>query len=369
MKIDVEFMIVKKFGVDFDYGAGLIVSISRNVDLNNGLWFKIENSTDVKSKDFKIPQNVYRALLEVYVSFHENDESWYGNSVNERRDPMSVLADGLPSMVAGRPFTSTTFPSLIPKADKTTSMNPNLPFENYARAVTNNSQQSGSISRKEIVMIEGIPHIKWIKEEVDIMNRMENLQYAVIGKFISKGNNGNKVEVIDKKREDKPKQIVKNHAPKPWLHKLQKGKAKILSSGKVVGDPGIWNVVRDRNPSKQKQTVSSTLPVMSNKFDAIGEKTGVSSNTIDKAIENNSDTSKHTKENKKGSKDNIRTIDNKELKENQGPYIEEANNTDLICVVSGIESAIVDPATNQLNKIEQPQKDENKQQIADEDKI
>ncbi|KAM3319654.1 hypothetical protein P3S67_006854 [Capsicum chacoense] len=83
MKIDVEFMIVKKFGVDFDYGADLIVSISRNVDLIDDLWFEIENSIDVKLKDFKISQNVYRALLEVYVSFHENDDSWYGNSVNE----------------------------------------------------------------------------------------------------------------------------------------------------------------------------------------------------------------------------------------------------------------------------------------------
>ncbi|PHU00623.1 Peptide-N4-(N-acetyl-beta-glucosaminyl)asparagine amidase A [Capsicum chinense] len=76
-------MIVKKFGVDFDYGADLIVSISRNVDLKDGLWFEIENSTDIKSKDFEIPQNVYRALLEVYVSFYENDEAWYGNSINE----------------------------------------------------------------------------------------------------------------------------------------------------------------------------------------------------------------------------------------------------------------------------------------------
>ncbi|KAM3355589.1 hypothetical protein P3S68_022302 [Capsicum galapagoense] len=83
MKIDVEFIIVQKFGVDFDYGVDLIVSISRNVDLNNDLYFEIENSIDVKLKDFKIPQNVYRALLEVYVSFHENDDSWYGNSVNE----------------------------------------------------------------------------------------------------------------------------------------------------------------------------------------------------------------------------------------------------------------------------------------------
>ncbi|PHT55210.1 Peptide-N4-(N-acetyl-beta-glucosaminyl)asparagine amidase A [Capsicum baccatum] len=83
MKIDVEFMIVKIFDVDFDYGADLIISISRNVDLNDDLWFEIGNSIDVKLKDFKIPQNVYRALLEVYVSFHENDDSWYCSSVNE----------------------------------------------------------------------------------------------------------------------------------------------------------------------------------------------------------------------------------------------------------------------------------------------
>ncbi|PHT42491.1 Peptide-N4-(N-acetyl-beta-glucosaminyl)asparagine amidase A [Capsicum baccatum] len=76
-------MIVKKISVDFDSGVDLIVSISRNVDLNDGLWFNIENSTDLKSKDFKIPQNMYRALLEVYASFYENNESWYGNSVNE----------------------------------------------------------------------------------------------------------------------------------------------------------------------------------------------------------------------------------------------------------------------------------------------
>ncbi|KAM3220893.1 hypothetical protein P3L10_020161 [Capsicum annuum] len=87
---------MKKFGVDFDYGADLIVSISRNVDLNDSLWFEIENSIDVKSKDFKISQNVYRALLEVYVSFHENDDSCYGNSVNEyvSLNNLSVLRNG-----------------------------------------------------------------------------------------------------------------------------------------------------------------------------------------------------------------------------------------------------------------------------------
>ncbi|KAL3355859.1 hypothetical protein AABB24_016827 [Solanum stoloniferum] len=68
---------------EFDSGADLIVPISRNMHLNDGLWFEIENSTDVQSKDFKIPPNVYRAVLEVYVSFHENDEFWYGNPPNE----------------------------------------------------------------------------------------------------------------------------------------------------------------------------------------------------------------------------------------------------------------------------------------------
>ncbi|CAI9088805.1 OLC1v1023242C1 [Oldenlandia corymbosa var. corymbosa] len=63
--------------------ADLILPISRNLPLNDGLWFQIQNSTDVKSKKFKIPQNAYRAMLEVYVSFHENDESWYTNFYNE----------------------------------------------------------------------------------------------------------------------------------------------------------------------------------------------------------------------------------------------------------------------------------------------
>ncbi|KAG5546112.1 hypothetical protein RHGRI_018328 [Rhododendron griersonianum] len=63
--------------------ADLILPVSRNLPLNDGLWFEIENSTDVESKKFEIPRNAYRALLEVYVSFHENDESWYTNLLNE----------------------------------------------------------------------------------------------------------------------------------------------------------------------------------------------------------------------------------------------------------------------------------------------
>lgn len=68
---------------EFNSGADLILPISRNLPLNGGLWFMIENSTDVQSKEFKIPQNAYRAVLEIYASFHENDEFWYGNLPND----------------------------------------------------------------------------------------------------------------------------------------------------------------------------------------------------------------------------------------------------------------------------------------------
>ena len=63
--------------------ADLILPISRNLPLKDGLWFEIENSTDLEVKQFKIPRNAYRAVLEVYLSFHENDEFWYSNPTND----------------------------------------------------------------------------------------------------------------------------------------------------------------------------------------------------------------------------------------------------------------------------------------------
>lgn len=45
------------------------------------------------------------------------------------------------------------------------------------------SQTAESISRKEVTMVEGVPHIKWTEKEVDRMNQIENLQFTVIGKF------------------------------------------------------------------------------------------------------------------------------------------------------------------------------------------
>ncbi|XP_065861961.1 peptide-N4-(N-acetyl-beta-glucosaminyl)asparagine amidase A-like [Euphorbia lathyris] len=79
--------------------ADLILPISRNLPLNDGLWFEIENSTQIQLKEFEIPQNVYRAVLEVYVSFHENDEFWYGNFPNDY-----IIANNLTDVPGNGPF-------------------------------------------------------------------------------------------------------------------------------------------------------------------------------------------------------------------------------------------------------------------------
>ncbi|KAM6550335.1 hypothetical protein CsatB_000143 [Cannabis sativa] len=83
----------------YDSWADLVMPISRNLPLNDGLWFEIKNSTDFALKELKIPQNVYRAVLEVYVSFHENDEFWYSNLPNEYID-----ANNLTSTPGNGPF-------------------------------------------------------------------------------------------------------------------------------------------------------------------------------------------------------------------------------------------------------------------------
>ncbi|KAG8380855.1 hypothetical protein BUALT_Bualt06G0059900 [Buddleja alternifolia] len=57
--------------------ADLIIPISASGD--EGFWFRIESETDAVVKGIQIPLNTYRAVIEVYVSFHGNDEFWYSN--------------------------------------------------------------------------------------------------------------------------------------------------------------------------------------------------------------------------------------------------------------------------------------------------
>ncbi|CAH9107620.1 unnamed protein product [Cuscuta europaea] len=83
VKIKIHFYPYEEKSSFYSGVADLILPVSRNLPLNDGLWFEIQNSTDISSEEVKIPQNAYRAVLEVYVSFHENDEFWYSNPPND----------------------------------------------------------------------------------------------------------------------------------------------------------------------------------------------------------------------------------------------------------------------------------------------
>lgn len=61
----------------YDSPADLIIPISAVA--GEGFWFKIETGSDVKQKGLQIPLNTYRAVIELYISFHANDEFWYSN--------------------------------------------------------------------------------------------------------------------------------------------------------------------------------------------------------------------------------------------------------------------------------------------------
>ncbi|XP_010491079.1 PREDICTED: peptide-N4-(N-acetyl-beta-glucosaminyl)asparagine amidase A-like [Camelina sativa] len=46
---------------------------------NRGFWFMIDNSAETYSKRIQMPSNTRRIVLELYVSFHGDDEFWYSN--------------------------------------------------------------------------------------------------------------------------------------------------------------------------------------------------------------------------------------------------------------------------------------------------
>lgn len=55
----------------------MIIPISGTQD--EGFWFRIQSESIVHSKEVEIPLNTYKAVLEIYVSFHGDDEFWYSN--------------------------------------------------------------------------------------------------------------------------------------------------------------------------------------------------------------------------------------------------------------------------------------------------
>ncbi|XP_050385545.1 peptide-N4-(N-acetyl-beta-glucosaminyl)asparagine amidase A [Argentina anserina] len=69
-----------KLGIAPEEPADLIVPISDDGD--RGFWFRIESESDSPSRQIRLPRNTRRVVLELYVSFHGDDEFWYSNPPN-----------------------------------------------------------------------------------------------------------------------------------------------------------------------------------------------------------------------------------------------------------------------------------------------
>ncbi|PIA37527.1 hypothetical protein AQUCO_03000240v1 [Aquilegia coerulea] len=65
----------------YESNADLIIPVCSDGG-NDGFWFRIQNEKDMHFKEIQIPMNSYRVVLEIYVSFHGNDEFWYSNPPN-----------------------------------------------------------------------------------------------------------------------------------------------------------------------------------------------------------------------------------------------------------------------------------------------
>ncbi|PWA46183.1 peptide-N4-(N-acetyl-beta-glucosaminyl)asparagine amidase A protein [Artemisia annua] len=67
----------------YDKAADEIVPISESKGVEEGFWFRVKDEFDVKTKKVEFSKKTYKAVLEVYVSFHGDDEFWYMNPSDE----------------------------------------------------------------------------------------------------------------------------------------------------------------------------------------------------------------------------------------------------------------------------------------------
>ncbi|MCE5166860.1 hypothetical protein HAX54_028198, partial [Datura stramonium] len=201
-----------------------------------------------------------------------------------------------------------------PPPSNTNMENATYPDRQYVEILKEKSLEDiiDPVNCKTVFMKEGIPCIRWTDEEVDRMNVKENLQYAMIGKFtygwpdmvkvdllkdipstilidiVNEATGVVRTEAVRIRYDYMPKYCVecrlqghdiqecrflnpivpnvkvadKESNLVPTVHKLQEGKAKILSSGKVVGNSGRWKVVNKTNKAFNGIAVSNKFDVL-----------------------------------------------------------------------------------------------------------
>ncbi|XP_010922605.3 peptide-N4-(N-acetyl-beta-glucosaminyl)asparagine amidase A [Elaeis guineensis] len=60
--------------------ADLVIPISQEKASNgSSFWFQIGGNSDMPAASVVIPRNTYRAVLEIFASYHADDEFWYAN--------------------------------------------------------------------------------------------------------------------------------------------------------------------------------------------------------------------------------------------------------------------------------------------------
>ncbi|KAK6803098.1 hypothetical protein RDI58_000882 [Solanum bulbocastanum] len=133
----------------------------------------------------------------------------------------------------------------------------------------------------------------------ELRTNVVEIQYDYVPKYCFEckiqGHNKDNCRVITQSRDKEvqlnQQSIVKTHGVQEkmdqQISRLQKGKARILSIGKVVGDPGCWNVVKDN------RCIGSSIyqppPTVTNKFQALAneENTQPAYSSTDNNSDNN----------------------------------------------------------------------------------
>lgn len=75
--------------------ADVILPVSQeDGECGAGFWFRVDNGTYAPSAAIAIPRNTQRAVLEVFVSYHAHEESWYANPLRAAYDGGDAYANG-----------------------------------------------------------------------------------------------------------------------------------------------------------------------------------------------------------------------------------------------------------------------------------